>query len=246
MHFQKRKTIVIIAFILALIPFAPVGINVSNAETKVTTFQLSTNILKLKEKNNKKLYLRHNRKKITKKVKWKSSNKKVATISSSGKIKAKKKGYTLISATYKKKKFFCIVYVSKNVEADHVHTWAKRKVKVRGSWNERNTSGYWEEKILVKDAWDEKAPKYKSVQHVICCDCGYDYGPSATLGNTGYCPGCGGLDCTHKYVDTLVGYTTIHHDAEYKTISHLESGITNHHAAVTRTEKYCTGCGEVQ
>ena len=69
--------------------------------------------------------------------------------------------------------------------------------------------------VCTKEAWDEQVPEYKSVKHTICCDCGYDYGPSATLGNTGYCPGCGGLDCTQKYVDTLVGYTTIHHDAEY-------------------------------
>ena len=246
MHFQKRKTLVIIAIILALLLFAPVGINVSNAEIQLNTYQLSKNILKLKEKNNKKLYLRHNRKKITKKVKWKSSNKKVATISSSGKIKAKKKGYTLVSATYKKKKIFCIVYVSKKVEADHVHTWAKRKVKVRGSWNERNTSGYWEEKILVKDTWDEKAPKYKSVKHAFCCDRGYDFGPIDNPITRGYCPGCGGLDCTLKYVDEFVGYKTVHHDAEYETISHPESGITKHHSAVIHTEKYCTGCGVVQ
>ena len=69
--------------------------------------------------------------------------------------------------------------------------------------------------VVTKDAWDEQVPEYKSVKHAFCCDCGYDYGPFATLGNTGYCPGCGGLDCYLEYVDELVGYTTVHHDAEY-------------------------------
>ena len=67
--------------------------------------------------------------------------------------------------------------------------------------------------VLVKDAWDEQVPKYKSVQHRICCDCGYDFGPVGVL--AGACPTCGCWDCTTKWVDTLVGYDTVHHDAEY-------------------------------
>ena len=87
----------------------------------------------------------------------------------------------------------------------HTHTWVCTKEA-------------WDEQVLVKDAWDEQVPEYKSVKHQICCDCGYDLGPVGQ--NCGRCPGCGGLDCTTKYVDELVGYTTVHHDAEYKTVHH--------------------------
>ena len=72
--------------------------------------------------------------------------------------------------------------------------------------------------VCTKDAWDEQVPKYKSVQHRICCDCGYDFGPVGVL--AGACPTCGCWDCTAKMVDELVGYDTVHHDAEYKTVHH--------------------------
>ena len=87
----------------------------------------------------------------------------------------------------------------------HTHTWVCTKEA-------------WDEQVLVKDAWDEQVPKYKSVQHRICCDCGYDFGPVGVL--AGACPTCGCWDCTAKMVDELVGYDTVHHDAEYKTVHH--------------------------
>lgn len=45
-----------------------------------------------------------------KKVKWKSANKKVATVTK-GKVKAIKAGTTIITATYKKKKYTCKIKV---------------------------------------------------------------------------------------------------------------------------------------
>ncbi len=50
----------------------------------------------------------------SKKVKWKSSNKKVATISKTGKLKVKKAGYTVITATYNGKEYYAMI----NVAAD--------------------------------------------------------------------------------------------------------------------------------
>lgn len=44
-------------------------------------------------------------------VRWKSSNKKVATVNLFGKIEAKKKGYTVISAKVKGKVLTCTVFV---------------------------------------------------------------------------------------------------------------------------------------
>ena len=67
--------------------------------------------------------------------------------------------------------------------------------------------------VCTKDAWDEQVPKYESVKHRVCCDCGYDFGPIGV--SAGACPTCGNWDCTTKWVDELVGYDTVHHDAEY-------------------------------
>lgn len=47
-----------------------------------------------------------------KKVSWKSSDKRVASVSKTGKIKAKKKGTAVITATVAKKKYRCKVTVS--------------------------------------------------------------------------------------------------------------------------------------
>ena len=48
-----------------------------------------------------------------KKIVYKSSNKKIATVNSKGKITAKKAGKTKITATYQKKKYTCAVTVKK-------------------------------------------------------------------------------------------------------------------------------------
>lgn len=49
-------------------------------------------------------------------VTWKSSNPKVATVSSTGKVTGKTKGFAKITATYKGKTYTCEVYVVKNFE----------------------------------------------------------------------------------------------------------------------------------
>lgn len=50
-----------------------------------------------------------------KKVKWRSTNKKVATVSKKGTVKARKKGKTTIIAKYKGKKYRCKITVKKAV-----------------------------------------------------------------------------------------------------------------------------------
>ena len=58
---------------------------------------------------------------INKKVNWTSSNKKVATVSSSGKVKAKKKGTTEINAKVGDKKLKCTIKV-KNLPGESKYT----------------------------------------------------------------------------------------------------------------------------
>ena len=51
------------------------------------------------------------------KITWTSSQKSVATVSSKGVVKAKKKGNTVITAKYGKKKFICKVTVKQPVKS---------------------------------------------------------------------------------------------------------------------------------
>ena len=55
-----------------------------------------------------------------KKVTWKSSNKKVATVTSKGKVKGIKKGTAKITATVSKKKYICVVKVKKKVDKNAI------------------------------------------------------------------------------------------------------------------------------
>lgn len=68
-----------------------------------------------------------------KKVKWKSSKKSVATVSSKGKVKAKKAGKAVITATVGKKKLKCKVTVkSKTADAQQVVALVNKERKAQG------------------------------------------------------------------------------------------------------------------
>lgn len=105
MNKTKKVLAVVLAFVLSL-SLLPAN-NVSAAskkvklnKTKATVYVGKTVTLKLK--NNKK------------KVKWSSSNKKVATVSKKGKVKGKKIGKAIITAKVGKKKYKCKITVKKN------------------------------------------------------------------------------------------------------------------------------------
>ena len=87
----------------------------------------------------------------------------------------------------------------------HTHTWVCTKEA-------------WDEQVLVKDAWDEQVPKYeyKEKVHYYCANC------HAELANDQADCACGGLTCYCETTmdEVLVGYDTVHHDAEYKTVHH--------------------------
>ena len=74
-------------------------------KTKITLTTGKTYTLKLLDKKGKTI--------SAAKVKWKSANTKIATVSKKGKITAKKKGKVIITATYKGKKYTCTVTVKK-------------------------------------------------------------------------------------------------------------------------------------
>ncbi len=221
MFLKSKRYIFFLLLALSLMATSTTTITAKSGSCK-----LSSKTVKLKEKKAKKLVLKENGKTVKKKIKWKSSNKSVATVSSSGKIKAKKMGFALVTATYNKNKYFCVVYVSKNTSSSHAHSWSNRNVCTKDAWDE---------KVLVKDAWDEQVPEYEyeSTVHYYCTRC------NTETGEQELCPNCGhgGCWCETGTKQVLVGYKTVHHDAEYKTV---------HHDAESHTEKYCTDCGIVK
>lgn len=103
--FKKALTIVL-AFVM-VITLSPIQANAAK-KVKLNKSKLSLYVGKsytLKLKNNKS------------KVKWSSSKKTVATVSSKGKVKAKKKGSCKITARVGKKKYVCNVSVKKRVSS---------------------------------------------------------------------------------------------------------------------------------
>lgn len=92
----------------------------TKVNTKKSTKKIALNKKKVTLKRGKKLTLKL--KNASGKIKWKSSNKKIATVSSKGKVKVKKKIKALtkkkkvkvtITATYKKKKYKCVITVKR-------------------------------------------------------------------------------------------------------------------------------------
>ena len=79
----------------------------ASSEQPVKTISLTKKNLTLRVGQSKKIKLSGA---VVKKVKWSSSNKKVATVSG-GKIKAKKAGKAVITAKYKGRKYRCTVTV---------------------------------------------------------------------------------------------------------------------------------------
>ena len=90
------------------------------------------------------------------KVKWSSSDTKVAAVSSKGKVTAKAAGTATVTARIGGKKVAsCKVTVRKGA-SDHVHSWKK---------------------VLVKEAWEE--PVYETV---VVCFCGEEFPDGASAG----------------------------------------------------------------
>lgn len=106
---QLKKTLCLMLCAAMILSTVVIPADV-NAAAKI---KLSAKSVTLTVGKTKTLTLKQGKKKV-KGVKWKTSNKKVATVSSSGKIKAKKVGKANITATYKKKKYVCKVTVKAN------------------------------------------------------------------------------------------------------------------------------------
>ena len=101
MKTTKKLLALIFAVVLSFSMIPTTNTNAANkvklSKTKATIYVGKTVTLKLK--NNKK------------KVKWTTSNKKIATVSKKGKVKGKKAGKVTITAKVRKKKYKCKITV---------------------------------------------------------------------------------------------------------------------------------------
>ena len=141
---------------MALIMVAGLAItSTPNSASAAGKMKLSKTKLSLKVGKSKTLKLKKGAKSIGR-VKWKSSNKKVAVVSSKGKVKAKKAGKATITAKYKKKSYKCKVTVtsakkSKNVENDTENAENTQNVDSGNNTNQADEKTPVEEKKIATE-----------------------------------------------------------------------------------------------
>ena len=114
---------------------------VEAAAKKSVTVSVSTK--KLAPKKSAQLKVKYGKKNVTKKAKYKTSNKKVLTINKKGKITAKKVGKATVTVKYGKKtkkvKFTVVKPAAKKTAGNkgsggsHTHKWVK-KTKTEKKW----------------------------------------------------------------------------------------------------------------
>lgn len=116
---------------------------VTDGDVKVSFSLKSRNItlnktsLKLVKGKKYKLKLKNTK---TSKVKWSSRNKKIASVNKSGKVTAKKKGSTTITASYDKKKYKCRVTVVDKKTTDDSNAKEELSEKTDNNGNTEQTS----------------------------------------------------------------------------------------------------------
>ena len=132
---QKARKAAAVTLSLALagsmLFVAPEAAAASKKKAKV---KLNKTKLTLRVGKTYKLKLKNNKKKI----KWSSSKKKVATVSKTGKVKAKKAGTARITAKVGKKKYVCKVTV-KNKKKTTKTTTTKKPTVTKAPANNTNT-----------------------------------------------------------------------------------------------------------
>lgn len=120
---MKQRKIVSFSLIFALILGMLIAPNQADAKKKKKV-ALNKKKLTLTVGKSYKLKLKNNKKKI----KWSSSKKKVATVSKTGKVKAKRAGTARITAKVGKKKYVCKVTVKNKKKTTKTTTTKKPTV----------------------------------------------------------------------------------------------------------------------
>lgn len=146
------------------------------ADVYADTIELNINSAKLMQGQSFTLQVEKNStgKAVSKNIKWKSDDTKVAKISKSGKVTAVNAGITFVHGTYKGKDYKCKVYVLNGCRKNGKHTW----------------------KVLK----EEKATcTWEGERKMVCIECGEDKVEVIDLDphnheyvdeETGICDGC--------------------------------------------------------
>ena len=162
---------------------------------KTKTFVRIGSPVKLKVKNAKK-----------KKIKWKSSNKKIATVSKKGVVKGKKYGKCNVTAKIGKKKLKCRVIVThkvaKVITAKTISKIAK-KLKSKGKYNSTDKCYEYVKRIKQKDnVYISKLIYYPKTNHVevFYPASGANCGAEFHVGDKQFCNFYGSTDDQDIYV----------------------------------------------
>lgn len=142
---RMKKLFILGALILSLVIPMVDGINIDN---NISTVQAALKITISKKKASiyvgKTLTLKI--KGTKKKPKWSSNKKSVATVSSKGKVRAKKKGVATITAKIGKEKYTCKVTVKKlpifKVSSDDIKITKNKSKKIIVTYNGKGTLEY--------------------------------------------------------------------------------------------------------
>lgn len=131
MKFRKKQIAILVLFVLALTLAMPVPAQAASKpklnKTKITVNVYGKKTYQLKVKG------------TSKKVTWKSSNKKVATVSKNGKVTGKKKGTAVITAKVSGKSYKCKV----TVKDTHKHVWKNHyKTVPKQTWHGKRFWSY--------------------------------------------------------------------------------------------------------
>ena len=112
---------------------------------------------------------------------------------------------------------------------EHVHDWQPiiaiihHEPVFEDKWTEDKPA--WDEKILVKEAYDEEVTEYRYEVHAICSGCGQDFGTTAPPEEHVLAHFEKGEPNGYFTRQVKVPYTVIvHHEAQYDIINHEAEG----------------------
>ena len=136
--FNKALSVILATiFVTTICFFDNVNAYAVSAKKGKLSAQVATTIYVGSQKN---ITTKYNKKRVKKGVKYKSSNKKTATVSKNGKIKAIKKGSSKITVTYKKKSVVLKVTVKdKSTTSTSATTKSKKSFKIGSKTVKFNT-----------------------------------------------------------------------------------------------------------
>lgn len=123
--------------------------------------------------------------------------------------------------------------------AEHTHNWVAQYKTVNVPEKGHN------EQVLVQAAYDEQVPVTEMKAHDICSSCGADL-TGTDIGSHVYQHMINGDDKGGhytKWLETVVGYKTVHHDAVYETRYVVDSPATTKQEL---TGYKCSSCGKTK